>query len=74
MAEDEPDALYTLRQSLIDLAAIAENLAEELPRPARMRTTLPEWETRFPTMGSGRDERRAMAADRSAPIRVVPSR
>jgi hypothetical protein len=40
IAEDELDALFTLRQSLVDLAAIAESLADELPRPARMRTTL----------------------------------
>jgi hypothetical protein len=29
----EPDALHALRQALVDLAAIAELVADELPRP-----------------------------------------
>ena len=33
MVRREPDALYALRQSLVDLAAISELVAEELPAP-----------------------------------------
>ena len=33
MARREPDAAYALRQSLVDLAAISELVAEELPGP-----------------------------------------
>jgi hypothetical protein len=32
-ARREPDAAYALRQSLIDLASVAELVADELPRP-----------------------------------------
>jgi hypothetical protein len=33
VARGEPDAAYALRQSLVDLAAVSELLADELPAP-----------------------------------------
>jgi hypothetical protein len=38
MTRHEPDAPYALRQSLVDLASVAELVAEALPEPrARLR-------------------------------------
>jgi hypothetical protein len=38
LVQREPDAGYELRQALVDLAAISEHIAAELPAPVRRRS------------------------------------